>query len=133
MLWGFQQVLIANRFAPGLWRDFILEKAVLNLTPHEITLITPRGVFVFPPSGTVARVETLETVIGECPITGAAIVRREKGRPTGMPPAGTVCLVSSMVLEECPGRAGVFAPDSGKTAIRNEKGHIISVTQLVAA
>lgn len=81
----------------------------------------------------MARVETLETVIGECPITGAAIVRREKGRPTGMPPAGTVCLVSSMVLEEVPGRAGVFAPDSGKTAIRNEKGHIIGVTQLVAA
>jgi hypothetical protein len=110
-----------------------LEKAVLNLTPHEITLITPRGIFTFPPSGTVARVETLETVIGECPITDAPIVRREKGMPVGLPEAGCACLVSSMVLEACPGRAGVFAPDSGKTAIRNEKGHVVAVTQLVAA
>ncbi len=105
----------------------------MNLTPHEITIITPKGEFVFPPSGTIARVETLETVIGECPITGAAIVRRERVRPMGLPPAGTLCLVSSMVLEEVPGRAGVFAPDSEKTAIRNEKGHVVGVTQLVAA
>ena len=106
---------------------------MLNLTQHAITLITPNGEFVFQPSGTIARVETLETIVGECPITGAPIVRRVKGQPIGLPEAGTVCLVSSMVLEECPGRAGVFAPDSGKTAIRNEKGHVVAVTQLVAA
>ncbi len=106
---------------------------MLNLTPHEITIITPRGVFTFPPSGTVARVETLETVIGYCPITDAPIVRREKGKPVGLPEEGTLCIVSSMVLEEVPGRAGVFAPDTGVTAIRNEKGHVVGVTQLVAA
>ncbi len=97
------------------------------------SIITAEGIFTFPPSGTVARVSTLETVIGYCPITGAAIVRRERVRPMGLPPAGTVCLVSSMVLEEVPGRAGVFAPDTGVTAIRNEKGHVVGVTQLVAA
>ncbi len=106
---------------------------MLNLTQHEIRLITPKGEFTFPPSGVIARVETIETVIGQCPITDAPIVRREKGMPVGLPEAGTVCLVSSMVLEACPGRAGVFAPDSGKTAIRNEKGHVVAVTQLVAA
>ncbi len=106
---------------------------MLNLTQHEITLITPKGTFTFPPSGIVARVETIETPFGECPITGAPIVRRVKGQPIGLPEAGTVCLVSSMVLEACPGRAGVFAPDSGQTAIRNEKGHVVAVTRLVAA
>ena len=110
-----------------------MEKAMLNLTQHEITLITPRGKFTFLPSGTVAWVETLETVIGYCPITDAPIVRREAKRLIGLPPAGTLCLVSSMVLKEVPGRAGVFAPDTGVTAIRNEKGHVVGVTQLVAA
>lgn len=106
---------------------------MLNLTQHAITLITPKGTFTFPPSGTIARVETIETVIGECPVTGAPIVRREKGMPVGLPEEGTPCLVSSMVLESCPGRAGVFAPDSGKTAIRDERGLVQAVTQLVAA
>ncbi len=106
---------------------------MLNLTQHAITLITTKGEFVFQPSGIVARVETLETVIGYCPITDAPIVRREKGLPVGLPEEGTPCLVSSMVLEEVPGRAGVFAPDTGVTAIRNEKGHVVGVTQLVAA
>lgn len=106
---------------------------MLNLTQHEITLRTPKGEFVFPPSGTIARVETLETVIGYCPITDAPIVRREKGLPVGLPEEGTPCLVSSMVLESCPGRAGVFAPDSGKTAIRCERGLVRAVTRLVAA
>ena len=106
---------------------------MLNLTQHEITLITPRGKFTFLPSGTVAWVETLETVIGYCPITDAPIVLREAKRLIGLPPAGTLCLVSSMVLKEVPGRAGVFAPDTGVTAIRNEKGHVVCVTQLVAA
>ncbi len=105
----------------------------MNLTPHEITIITPRGVFTFPPSGMVASVVTIVTVIGYCPITDAPIVRRETKRPIGLPPAGTLCIVSSMVLESCPGRAGVFAPDTGVTAIRNEKGHVVGVTQLVAA
>ena len=107
---------------------------MLNLTQHEITLITPKGTFTFPPSGTIARVETLETIVGECPITGAPIVRREKGKPVGLPEEGTPCLVSSMVLEEVPGRVGVFAPDSGRdSAIRDERGLLIAVTRLVAA
>ena len=106
---------------------------MLNLTQHAITLITTKGTFTFPPSGTIARVETLETVIGYCPITDAPIVRREKGLPVGLPEEGTPCLVSSMVLESCPGRAGVFAPDSGKTAVRCEKRHVVAVTRLVAA
>ena len=38
-----------------------------------------------------------------------------------------------MVASACAGRAGVFAPDSGATAIRDERGLIVAVTRLVVA
>ena len=46
---------------------------------------------------------------------------------------GVECIVSAMVASAVPGRAGVFAPDTGDTALRNEKGFVIAVTRLVAA
>ena len=32
-----------------------------------------------------------------------------------------------------PGRANTYAPDSGPSAIRDADGHVVAVTQLVAA
>ena len=105
---------------------------MINLTPHPITVRTAAGVVTFPPSGTIARVTSSETAIGACPVTGAPIIKREWGAVTGLPPKGTVCIVSSLILDRVPGRAGVFAPDTGPTAIR-ENGQIVAVTRLVAA
>lgn len=107
---------------------------MINLTPHAITVRAPDGAdHTFPPSGTVARVATTETVIGACPMTGVPIVRRTLGEPQGLPPVGTPCLVSAMVAGACQGRDGVFAPDTGPTAIRDERGQIVAVSRLVAA
>lgn len=121
---------------------------MLNLTPHAITLRTATGDVVFPPSGTVARVETIETVIGTRDVfapgvaetdaqgntTGHRIpvIARTFGAVTGLPTDGTPCLVSALVLGACVGMPGVYAPDSGSTAIR-ENGQIVAVTRLVAA
>ena len=107
---------------------------MLNLTPHMIVVHSPDGArHFFPPSGTVARVATTDSVVATCPATGVPIIRRTLGEPQGLPPAGIPCIVSAMVLAACPGRAGAFAPDSGQTAIRDERGQIIAVTRLVAA
>lgn len=107
---------------------------MLNLTPHAITVRSQDGEdHTFHPSGLVARVATEETVIGKCLITGAPIVRRTFGDPQGLPEAGTPCIVSALVAGACAGRPGVFAPDSGPTAIRDERGQIVAVTRLVAA
>lgn len=123
---------------------------MLNLTPHPITIRCVDGYEVtFPPSGTVARVSTVETVIGsrdvfdpsvaECDEQGNSngsrvkVVRRVFGEVTGLPEEGIECIVSSMVLDAVKGRRGVYAPDSGPTAIRGEKGFVIAVTRLVAA
>lgn len=107
---------------------------MLNLTPHAITVRSPDGTdHTFQPSGTVARVATVETVIGHCPVTGAPIVSRSFGAVHGLPEEGAPCIVSALVLGAVPGRAGTFAPDTGATAIRDVRGLVIAVTRLVAA
>jgi len=115
----------------------ILEKKqeeLINLTPHAITIRAQDGTeTTIPPSGTVARVSSTEEIIGSCPITGAPIIKRVFGEVTGLPTEGNPCLVSALVLSACPGRVGMYAPDTGPTAIRNEAGQIIAVTRLVAA
>lgn len=120
---------------------------MLNLTPHPITLKCLDGKEItFPPSGTVARVSTIESIIGTMDVASVpadaqgntnghriTVVRRSFGEVTGLPEEGVECIVSAMVLGAIPGRRGVFAPDTGDTAIRNEKGFVVAVTRLVAA
>lgn len=107
---------------------------MLNLTPHAITIRSTipgiAGEVTYPPSGRVARVVTVETVIGD--YAGIPVVSRSFGAVTGLPEDGTPCLVSALVLGACAGRAGVYAPDSGPTAIR-VSGQVVAVTRLVAA
>ena len=104
---------------------------MINLTPHAITLALPSGESVtFPPSGRLARVTSQEVVIGA--LQGAPIIKRQFGAVEGLPEDGTPCLVSALVLSACPGREGVYAPDTGPTAIRKD-GQVVAVTRLVAA
>ena len=60
------------------------------------------------------------------------VIARSFGSVDGLPPEGTPCIVSALVAGAVPGRAGVYAPDSGSTAVR-ENGQIVAVTRLVAA
>lgn len=107
---------------------------MLNLTPHAIVVRSPDGTdHVFPPSGKVARVAMLETVVGACAETGAPVIVRTPDEVTGLPEEGQPCIVSAMVASACPDRAGVFAPDTGPTAIRDDRGLVVAVTRLVAA
>jgi hypothetical protein len=122
----------AEKSAP--WESAEKKAELVNLTPHAITIRAQDGTeTTIPPSGTVARVSTTDEVVGTCPITGAPIVRRVFGEVTGLPAEGTPCIVSALVLSAVPGRAGVYAPDTGPTAIRNDAGQITAVTRLVAA
>ena len=131
---------------------------MLNLTPHTIRIYarTPYGepdlkTFVdIPPSGTVARVETIEEDAGVLPTNNAAhdgsmtalggtywntlVVTRRFGEVIGLPEdTKEDVLVSSMVLGAVPGRPNTFAPDTGPTAVRDDQGRISGVTRLVAA
>ena len=106
---------------------------MLNLTPHAIVIYTANGDVTVAPSGVVARVESIEKVVDKCPITGVDIIERTFGEVYGLPSEDTICIVSAMVLSAVPNRKNTFAPDTGATAIRNEKGHIVKVTRLVKA
>jgi hypothetical protein len=110
------------------------DNIMINCTPHAITLRTPQGDITIPPSGTVARVTMTEAVVRTCAVTGVDVIRRTPGEVIGLPEDGTPCIVSAMVLAALPaGTKGVFAPDTGATAVRNDRGHIVAVTRLVAA
>lgn len=101
---------------------------MLNLTPHAINI---NGT-VYEPSGTIARVEMEEEVLPIVLPCGTPIISRKSGKVTGLPESGYF-LVSSMVLDALDSSySGVaFAPDTGSTALRNDKGHIIMVTRVV--
>lgn len=104
---------------------------MINLTPHAITLQRGDGTRVtIAPSGQLARVSTVEQVVAE--LDGMPVISRTTGDAEGLPEEGTLCIVSAMVLAAVPGRIGVYAPDSGPTAIR-ESGQVVAVTRLVAA
>ena len=104
---------------------------MLNLTPHSITVQRLDGTRVtYPASGSLARVTSAEEVVAE--IDGIPVIARSLGAAQGLPEEGVPCIVSAMVLSAVPGRKGVYAPDSGPTAIR-ENGQVVAVTRLVAA
>lgn len=104
----------------------------INLTPHAITILLSDGsAITLPPSGTVARVTTEEVVVGET--GGIPVVERRFGAVEGLPAEGVPCVVSALVAGAVAGRAGVYAPDTGATAVRNDKGHVVAVTRLVKA
>lgn len=112
--------------------------AIMNLTPHEITIRTPSGgTVVVPPSGIVARVSTVEGPAQPVEANGEEIpvVTRAFGAVENLPAPseGTAYLVSSLVLSalEGSGRRDVYAPDTGPTALRDEQGRIVAVTRLV--
>ena len=107
---------------------------ILNCTPHAIVLRAPDGTdTTVPPSGDIARVTMTEADVHA--VAGMPVIRREPGEVTGLPPAqaGTIVLVSAMVLAAVTGRDDVYAPDTGATAVRDERGHIVAVTRLVTA
>ena len=104
---------------------------MLNLTPHAITIRMADGTDrVFPPSGQIARVNTIEEVVGE--YDDIPVISRRFGDVTGLPEEGVPCIVSMVVASAVPGRKGVYAPDTGATAIRKD-GMVVAVLRLAAA
>jgi len=114
---------------------------ILNCTPHPIVYRMGDGNDLsFAPSGTIPRVSVEEIPAGQVYIQkpesiGAFYVETAKvetGEVTGLPDEenGVLVLVSGMVFAAT-NRQDVIAPDTGKSAIRNEKGQIVAVTRFL--
>jgi len=106
----------------------------VNLTPHPVMVY--RGgekIMEIPPSGTIARIETVEVPAGE--LAGVPVIEMRYGKISGLPPEpreDTAYIVSSLLLNALPApRKDVVAPDTVKGAVRDEQGRIIGTTRFV--
>lgn len=101
----------------------------VNLTPHSIMVADKNGEHAFAPDGTIAR--TTEATEPTASIGGFEIEAVRTGDVIGLPdPAPGTTFIVSMVVATHPavrGRSDVVAPNTGPTAIRNDKGHILAV------
>jgi hypothetical protein len=106
---------------------------LINLTPHEITLILEGGEFHILPSGMVARCITNRVTVGEINVDEGLkipINRTEFGKVENLPkPEKGVCyIVSAIVAQAMAGkRDDLFIPDD---AVRDEQGKIIGARAL---
>lgn len=103
----------------------------VNLTPHALWVKKEDDTVVIPPSGQVARVGVVTETL---PSVGRfSISKQVFGEVEGLPEPteGTYFIVSALVGGQVKGRCDVFGPDTGQSAIRNDKGHIIAVRGLV--
>ena len=99
---------------------------IKNCTPHAIVINDT----TFQSSDILPRVSTKQVEAQD--IAGFTCVTQSTGKVEGLPEPqeNTFLIVSGMVFGVSD-RLDLIAPDTGKTAIRNEKGHIVAVTQFL--
>lgn len=104
---------------------------IINATPHNITVIRGGENVVFETSGIIARVSSSYTSME--PIDGFVIEHQTFGEIEGLPAeeSGIFYIVSAMVLGANNTRKDLLAPNTGASAVRNEKGHIVAVQGFV--
>lgn len=103
-------------------------KKFVNLIGHEITI---SGHATLPKADKPCRVETEQMVIGK--LAGIPIVKTEFKKLVNLPDPedGTYYIVSRLCMDYIPFiREDVFCVDTGSTAIRDENGQVVAVTQL---
>ena len=95
---------------------------VINLTPHQVKLVTPSGVTSFEPSDVVARCATTSEAVFvngiDFPLTKTTFGEVE-GLPEEKP--DTMYIVSGLVLAQS-GRKDLLAPGN---LVRNDQGQVI--------
>lgn len=99
---------------------------IVNLTPHDVVIVTASEKLTFSASGTVARcksasvpVSTIETEAG-----AVSLVKTVIGEPENVPEAeeGTLYIVSRLIKSALPERDDLVCPDG---LVRDENGNVI--------
>lgn len=102
---------------------------LINLTPHDINVLENGVIKTYPATGDVARVDQINQPNGT--VNDAPVNRPTYGAVEGLPlyqKAGMYYIVSALVRQSQPHRKDLLSPDSGATAVRDEKGLIKYVT-----
>ena len=103
-------------------------KKFVNLIGHDITI---SGHATLPKCDNPCRVETQQMIIGK--LAGVPIAKTEFMKIMNLPDPedGTYYIVSRIAMDYVPfKREDVFCVDTGPTAIRDENGQVLAVTQL---
>jgi hypothetical protein len=105
---------------------------LVNLTPHEITIVQDLGDPVrVPPSGTVARCQEQRAVVAHLKVEGGVVPVTHTifGEVQGLPEPepSTWFVVSRVVQEACPNRKDLLIPDD---SVRDQDGRIIGCRAL---
>ena len=105
---------------------------IVNMTAQEIIVRLPDCGRVYPPSGQVVSWQVLtETWIDA--LDGVPTILSSFGALEGLPSMepGVIYLTSTPAAQKAAslGRLDVLSPDTGPTAIRNEKGQVVAVTR----
>jgi hypothetical protein len=103
-------------------------KKFVNLIGHDVTI---SGHATLPKCDNPCYVETQQMIIGK--LAGVPIAKTEFMKIMNLPDPedGTYYIVSRIAMDYVPfKREDVFCVDTGPTAIRDENGQVIAVTQL---
>lgn len=105
---------------------------LINLTPHNINVIDGDGILTtIPPTTPAARITTSYKLVGHVngfPINVAVYDLDAENLPE--PAEDTMYIVSTIVASTIK-RQDLIAPDTGKTAVRDESGQIVAVRGFV--
>lgn len=96
---------------------------MVNLTPHEVTIITEDNIIMIQPSGQIAKCEHQSECIGI--FNGIKIYKTKYGAVTNMPEAkeNTIYITSSIVANALKdSRNDIYVPFD---FVRDDKGRII--------
>ena len=103
-------------------------KKFVNLLGHDITI---SGYGTLPKSEKPCKVETKQRIIGK--VAGIPIAETHFEKIVNLPDSedGVYYIVSRITMEFIPfDREDVFCVDTGPTAVRDENGQVVAVTQL---
>lgn len=103
-------------------------KKFVNLIGHDITI---SGYGTLPKSDNPCKVETKQRIVGK--VANIPVVETHFSEIMNLPDPedGVYYIVNRMAMDFVPFmREDVFCVDTGPTAIRDEKGQVVAVTQL---
>ena len=103
-------------------------KKFVNLIGHDITI---SGYGTLPKADPPCKIETKERVV--CTVEGIPIVETHFSEIKNLPDPeeGVYYIVNRLAMDFVPfNRQDVFCVDTGPTAIRDENGQVVAVTQL---
>lgn len=104
---------------------------IVNLNKHAVSGLVNGSVVTFPAceAGKECKVAVTSKEVER--VGGMKCVETTYGEVQNVPPPqeGVVYIVNMIVLDRLPHRNDLIAPDSGPSAVRNEKGQVLHVVQ----